>query len=71
MVGHIIQPDNKYWRLYKKLRALIHLITAPVLKYSNILQVETLITEFNDVCVMLFGRLKPKFHLLLHYYRQL
>ena len=43
MVGGIIESDNQYWRLYKKLRALIHFLTAPSLTCSHILQIDSLI----------------------------
>ena len=71
MVGGIIESDNQYWTLYKKLRALIHFLTAPSLTCSHILQIDSLITEFNDMYIELFGCLKPKFHLLIHYSKQL
>lgn len=67
IVGDLDASDNIHWKLYKKLRAMIHFITAPSLKYSEILQLETLIREFNDMYIELFGYLLPKFHLLLHY----
>ena len=55
MVGGIIlESDNQYWRLYKKLKSLIHFLTAPSLACSHILQIDSLITEFNDMYIQLF-----------------
>ncbi|XP_066583473.1 LOW QUALITY PROTEIN: uncharacterized protein [Prorops nasuta] len=71
ILGGVLDYDNVYWKLYKKLRALIHFLTAPSLTYSHILQIETLISELNDMYIQLFGNLKPKFHLLIHYPKQI
>ena len=39
-----------YWNIISlSTTKIVHVTTAPVTKYSNILQVETLITEFNDM----------------------
>ncbi|OXU17704.1 hypothetical protein TSAR_009565 [Trichomalopsis sarcophagae] len=71
IVGGVIDSDKEYWKLYKKLRSLIHFLTAPSLTYSHILQIERLINDLNGMYLQFIGNLKPKFHLLVHYSKQL
>ena len=47
---------------------ILHITTAPVLKYSNILQVETLITEFNDMYSLYLKNILMNFYAYLLYY---
>lgn len=71
MIGDLVPRTNKAWKLYLKLRQIIAIITSPRLlrSYSKIL--ENLIAEHNSLYIELFGDLKPKFHLLVHYARLL
>lgn len=69
IAGCKIISDNEAWDVYLKLRELIHIATAPTLSNSHISQLDALITEFCTSYVELFGPLKGKFHILLHYVR--
>ena len=66
-----IPANNLTWKLYCLLRDISDIITSPEFTQSQILQLDIFITQFNDLYILLFGVLKPKFHMILHYVRLL
>lgn len=67
MIGEYIPEDNELWKLYIKLREIVNIITSPDIMNSHLLQLQILIEEHHKLYVKLFGPLKAKFHLLIHY----
>lgn len=71
MVGHMVPEDNEAWILYIKLREIVDIINSPKITRSHLLQLDVLIEEHHKMYIKMFGALKPKFHLLLHYIRMM
>ena len=71
MFGNLVPEGEKHWKLYIFLRKIIHIITSPRIIPSYVLQLTHLIMELNNMYIRLFGKLKPKFHFLIHYPRLL
>uniref|UniRef100_A0ABD2X7M5 Uncharacterized protein n=1 Tax=Trichogramma kaykai TaxID=54128 RepID=A0ABD2X7M5_9HYME len=69
MVGFKVKEDNCAWALYLELREMVDLLTAPRLTESHLAQLETIIPNFLSSYIDLYGDLKGKFHLLIHYPR--
>ncbi|KAJ8674423.1 hypothetical protein QAD02_005685, partial [Eretmocerus hayati] len=69
LVGDLVPTDNIVWGLYLKLREIMHILTCPFVTESMLSNLDSLITEHHELYIRLFGFLKAKFHLLLHYIR--
>ena len=69
IIGDLIPPDNKYWKLYLILRKIISVLTSPSLTKGVMLNVAELIQKHNQMYFSFFGKLKPKMHLWIHYPR--
>lgn len=69
MVGDLVSNDCEVWQLYIQLREIVHILTSPMITELDLLRVEGLITEHHTLYKKLFGDLKFKFHILLHYVR--
>ena len=67
MIGDLIPSGNKYWKLYLYLRKLIGVLTSPALTRGEIHNVKNLIRKHNVLYLELFGHLKPKMHMFIHY----
>ena len=67
MVGDLIPENDEYWILYKHLWQIIDIMIAPKFIKDDMKILENLIQKHNALYIHLFGRLKPKFHLLSHY----
>lgn len=57
------------WELYILLREIVHIINADLITERDLIKLEKLITRHHKLYIKLFGALKPKFHLMLHYVR--
>ena len=75
MIGDLVERHfdspltNESWKLYKCLRRIIGILTRPELDRGQIIIVDSLIQKHNRLYLKLFGKLKPKMHLWLHYKR--
>lgn len=69
MIGDLIPADNHYWKLYLCLREIIDILMSPVLDKGQVEVVRQLITKHNKKYLEIFGKLKPKMHIWLHYPR--
>ncbi|XP_051172571.1 uncharacterized protein LOC127288909 [Leptopilina boulardi] len=69
MIGDLIPADNCYWKLYLCLRDILDILMSPVLDKGQIQSLKILISKHNMQYLKLFGKLKPKMHLWLHYPR--
>lgn len=73
MVGHcILDERDEHWQLYKYLRRIIDIVTSPrIIVDSDASDLQELIHKHHTLYIKLYGNLKPKFHILLHYPRLL
>ena len=69
IVADMIPEDDEYWKLFKYLRKIVDIITSPRIIREQITYLEKLIEAHHKLFLKLQGRLKPKFHHLLHYPR--
>lgn len=68
MIGDLI-PDrnNKYWQVILTLRKIVDILLAPRFRKQNLWYLKYLIETHHSMYKALFGDLKPKMHMLLHY----
>ncbi|KAJ8675244.1 hypothetical protein QAD02_011030 [Eretmocerus hayati] len=71
MVGHLVDEDLPIWQLYIKLRDLIDILTSPEITESQAVEFGEDVEEFLKKLIDLDETLTIKFHLLVHYLRQL
>ncbi|KAJ8686257.1 hypothetical protein QAD02_022051 [Eretmocerus hayati] len=71
LVDDDIPRDDKPYPLHLKLREIISILTEPILTDAILSEAKVLIIEHNRLYIELFGKLKPKFHFLLHYDRMM
>ena len=69
IIGDLIPEDNSCWMLYKHFRRIIDIVTSPRLICTDIKILKNSVAELNQLFIHLYGTLKPKFHILLHYVR--
>lgn len=69
MIGEYVPENNEYWLLYIKLREIVSIVTSPNVTHSHLLQLKIFIVEHHTLYMKLFGDLKSKFHILIHYVR--
>ncbi|KAJ8678666.1 hypothetical protein QAD02_014453 [Eretmocerus hayati] len=69
LVVDLVPLESAAWRLYLRLRELVHLLTSPTMTESKLARLDVVITEHHELYVSLFGHLTAKFHYLLHYIR--
>lgn len=55
--------------MYLYLRKIVGILSSPTLAKGQVEEVKEVIVDHNKLYVVLFGKLKPKMHFLLHYYR--
>lgn len=69
IVGDKIINPGPHWELYGYLRSLVGLLSKPEMSEDEIDLVQYFAEKHNSLYFELFGKLKPKMHLLLHYPR--
>lgn len=69
IIGDKITEPGPHWELYGYLRELVGLLTKPELDDGEIQEIQYLAEKHNSLYFDLFGKLKPKMHILLHYSR--
>lgn len=69
MIGHFIPRGDEHWRLYLCLRNITDILLSPRLIRYDAKLLAKYITEFHTLYLKLYGHLKPKFHILIHYPR--
>ncbi|XP_043464098.1 uncharacterized protein LOC122499689 [Leptopilina heterotoma] len=69
MIGDLIPADNRYWKLYICLREIVDILMSPIIDKGQIQILNILIMKHNMQYLKLFGKLKPKMHIWLHYPR--
>lgn len=67
LVGDYVPLESEYWKYYLILRRLIEFVACKAFPKQSIQILKNLIKEHNCMYRKLFGSLKPKMHLLLHY----
>ena len=67
----MVKEGNIVWQLYTKLRKIVDILLSPKFTYTDVLEVELYIHEHHKLYVKIFGDLKYKFHVLLHYARMM
>lgn len=68
VIGDLIPFEDPIWELYLSLREILDIILANFTTASLIDLLETLVSEHHNLYMTLFkGKLKPKFHFMLHY----
>lgn len=66
VANHTPEGDNP-WDLFVELRRIFGLIFLPKVTKGTISQLKRSIKDHHEIYLKLFGKLKPKFHFLLHY----
>ena len=69
MIGDLVPAENQYWKLYLCLRQIVGVLTSPQLNRGQIENLRIRIQKHNRLYFKLFGKLKPKMHIWLHYPR--
>ena len=69
IVGDLIPEDDTHWKLYSYLRQIIDILLSPRVILADAKILKKLIQDQNELYQKLYGKLKPKFHLLVHYPR--
>lgn len=69
MIGDIVPETNENWKLYLYLRRIVGILSCPRLNLSQVFLLQELIQKFNSLYIKLYGKLKPKMHIWLHYLR--
>lgn len=69
MIGDLIPAGIRHWKLYLCLRKIIDILFSPALDIGQVQTVKLLIMKHNKKYLQLFGTLKPKMHIRLHYPR--
>ncbi|XP_043473588.1 uncharacterized protein LOC122505810 isoform X1 [Leptopilina heterotoma] len=69
LVGDYVPFDNDVWKYYLVLRRLIEFISCRIFPRNRVLQFQELIKEHNYLYQKQFGSLKPKMHILNHYFK--
>lgn len=67
IIGDLIEVDDVYWTLFKYLRSIIDIILSPRIVNSHVFELRDNIQKLNTLYYELFGKLKFKFHDLIHY----
>lgn len=71
IIGHRIKKphsdDYDFWNIYTTLKTILMIACSPKITSGTALQLKDYIKEFCALNRKLVWRLKPKFHLLLHY----
>ncbi|KAJ8671309.1 hypothetical protein QAD02_002568 [Eretmocerus hayati] len=67
IVAHRVPPANRHWLMYSKLRQIVDIVTAPRYVVQDLASLRIYLREHNTMYYDLYGDLKPKMHLLLHY----
>ncbi|KAE8747719.1 hypothetical protein FOCC_FOCC005542 [Frankliniella occidentalis] len=68
MVGHLVRDEDKaVWNLYLLHRKIIDIMTAPIIRNLDCIEIKSLIKKHHSEYIRIFQtHLQPKFHLLLH-----
>lgn len=69
IIGDKVTNAGEHWILYKHLRGLVGLLSKPDLDKGEIQEIASLVEKHNLLFFKLFGKLKPKMHILIHYPR--
>lgn len=70
IVGDLIPENNKSWKLYILLQDIMQIVFSHSVTHSDIAYLRNLISEHHEIYLNLVGdngKLKPKYHILLHY----
>lgn len=63
----IVDKKDKHWILYKCLRQILDILMSPRIIDEWIIELHFLVLILNSLYLALSGKLKPKFHYLVHY----
>ena len=69
IVGDLIPEDDIHWKLYGYFRRIIDISPSTRVILADAKILKRLIQDQNGLYQKLYGKLKPKFHLLVHYPR--
>lgn len=69
IIGDLIPVNDEYWKLYICLRKIVGLLTCFELNRADLYELHDLLLKHNSLYLKLFGKLKPKMHIWLHYVR--
>lgn len=69
IMGDLIDEDDPHWKLYLYLRKIVDIIFSPRITTKLAEELSDVIEKHNSLYISLFGCLKPKLHLLVHYAR--
>lgn len=67
MVGDLVPYDFPLWEIWKKLREILDIVTAPNLHFSEHIRLGVVIEEYLRLIANYCKTLKPKHHHLTHY----
>lgn len=67
IIGDLIPENDKHWKIYILLRQIIDIVTSPRITKEDANFLKNLIQNFLELYIALGERLKPKFHILVHY----
>lgn len=69
IVGDLVKANDKHWQLFKHLRQIIDILTSPRVVRSDASRLRDSVKDMIKLYLQLGGKIKPKFHHLIHYPR--
>ena len=69
IIGDVIPPSDNRWNLYKYCRQILDILMSPRVVRGHAALLKNLIENLNKLYLEIYGKLKPKFHFLVHYPR--
>ena len=67
IVGDLVPENDDVWQLFIYLRQIIDIVISPRIIENDTIVLKNLIEKHHKCYLKLFGALKPKMHLMLHY----
>lgn len=68
IIGKVIDDyEDPHWQLYLYLRQILDIVMSPRVIPAYVIELDDLVEKLNSTYIKLYGKLKPKFHLMIHY----
>ena len=71
IIGDLVPPKNKYYKLYLVLRKILDIVTSSRVTESDAYTLRDLVAKHNEMYQVFYGDLKPKMHFMTHFWRLL
>lgn len=69
IIGDLIPESDIHWNLFKILRQIVDILMSPRIVLTDVKTLNSLIQSLTELYAKYYGKLKPKFHYLIHYGR--